>query len=75
MAKTPKEMTSDILKSLRDENNPLAILIEGYLEECIKQHKKAVRVEILNGLSDFIEDENSRSVIHDVKGLIDFINK
>jgi hypothetical protein len=73
--KTPKEMTSDILKSLRDENNPLAILIEGYLEECIKQHKKAVRVEILNGLSDFIEDENSRSVIHDVKGLIDFVNK
>ncbi len=75
MAKTPKEMTSDILTSLRDENNPLAILIEGYLEECIKQHKKAVKTEILNGLSDFIEDENSRSVIHDVKGLIDFVNK
>lgn len=73
--KTPKEMTSDILTSLRDENNPLGILIEGYLEECIKQHKKAVRVEILNGLSDFIEDENGRSVIHDVKGLIDLINK
>jgi hypothetical protein len=73
--KTPKEMTSDILKSLRDENHPLAILIEGYLEECIKQHKKAVKTEILKGLSDFIEDENGRSMIHDVKGLIDFINK
>lgn len=73
--KTPKEMTSDILKSLRDENNPLAILIEGYLEECIKQHTKAVRVELSNGLANFVEDENGRSVIHDVKGLVEFINK
>jgi hypothetical protein len=73
--KTPKEMTSDILTSLRDENNPLAILIEGYLEECIKQHKKAVRLEILNGIADFTDDDNGKTVIYDVNGLIDFINK
>ncbi len=72
--KTPKEMTSDILKSLRDENNPLATLIEGYLEECIKQQKRYVKTEILKGLGGFIENENDRGVIHDVKGLIDFIN-
>jgi hypothetical protein len=73
--KTPKEMTSDILSSLRDKDNPLGILIEGYLEECIKQHKKAVRMEIANGLANFVEEENGSSVIHDVKGLVEFINK
>ncbi len=72
--KTPKEMTSDILTSLRDENNPLGILIEGYLEECLKQHKKYIIDDILNGVSNFIDNENDNSVILDIKGLIDFIS-
>lgn len=71
--KTPKEMTSDILTSLRDENNPLGILIEGYLEECIKQHRKDAVSEVLKGITPFINDENGDSVIRDVKGLIDLI--
>ena len=72
--KTPKEMTSDILTSLRDKENPLAILIEGYLEECIKQHKKAVINEVLKGMVPFVDDEHGVGVIRDVKGLVDFIN-
>jgi hypothetical protein len=45
--KTAKEMTSDILSSLRDENNPLGILIEGYLEKCLEMARKEGRKEVL----------------------------
>lgn len=39
MAKTPKEITEDILSSLSMKNDPLAVLIEAYLEVVIKQIK------------------------------------
>jgi hypothetical protein len=47
MEKTAKEMTSDILSSLRDEDNPLGIIIEGYLEKCLEMAKKEARKEVL----------------------------
>ena len=62
-------MTSDILSSLRDEENPLGILIESYLEKCINDHKKAVKNDILNHISKF-----KGGAINDVEGLIEFIN-
>jgi hypothetical protein len=47
MVKTAKEMTSDILSSLRDENNPLGVLIESYIEKCIKDHVRAAKDELI----------------------------
>ncbi len=72
--KTPKEMTSDILSSLRDENNPLAILIESYLEKCIKDHVKAAKNELKVGILPLIENENGESVIYDVKTLSELLD-
>ena len=73
--KTAKEMTSDILSSLRDENNPLAILIEGYLEKCIKDHVNAAKDELLKDITQLIDAEDGKSVIYDVKGLIELFKK
>jgi hypothetical protein len=39
MAKTPKEITNDILTSLRMDSAPERILIEMYLEKVIEQIK------------------------------------
>ena len=38
-AKSPQEMTSDILKALNKKDAPEAILIEIYLEVSIKRHR------------------------------------
>jgi hypothetical protein len=38
-AKSPQEMTSDILKALNKKDAPEAILLETYLEVIIKRHK------------------------------------
>lgn len=38
-AKSPQEMTSDILKSLNKQDAPEAILLETYLEVIIKRHR------------------------------------
>jgi hypothetical protein len=73
--KTAKEMTNDILSSLRDENNPLAILIEGYLEKCIKDHVNAAKDELLKDITHLIDAEDGKSVIYDVKGLIELFKK
>lgn len=73
--KTPKEMTSDILSSLRDENNPLAILIEGYLEKCIKDHVNAAKDELLKDITQLMDAEDGKSVIYDVKSLVELFNK
>lgn len=54
MLKTAKEMTSDILTSLQDEKNPLAVLIEGYIEKCLESAKKEARKEVL----EFIQPHN-----------------
>jgi hypothetical protein len=52
-AKSPQEMTSDILKSLRKEGAPEAILIETYLDVIIKRHKaEAVQEHIDSQNSD-----------------------
>ena len=73
--KTAKEMTNNILSSLRDENNPLAILIEGYLEKCIKDHVNAAKDELLKDITHLIDAEDGKSVIYDVKGLIELFKK
>jgi hypothetical protein len=57
MEKTAKEMTSDILSSLRDQDNPLGILIEGYLEQCLKMAKKEARKEVLEHIKTHDVDE------------------
>ena len=75
MAKTPKEMTSDILSSLRDENNPLGVLIESYLEKCIKDHVNAAKDELLKDITKLIDTEYGNSIIYDVKGLVELFNK
>ena len=61
--KTAKEMTSDILSSLRDENNPLGILIESYIEKCIKDHVRATKDELMKGILPLIDEENNKSII------------
>ena len=47
--KTPQEMTSDILKSLRKEGAPEAILIESYLDIMIKRHQAKAVQEYIDG--------------------------
>jgi hypothetical protein len=47
-AKSPQEMTSDILKSLRKEGAPEAILIETYLDVIIKRHKEEAVQEYID---------------------------
>lgn len=51
-AKSPQEMTSDILKSLRKEGAPEAILIETYLDVIIKRHKE-------EAVQEYIDSQNS----------------
>jgi len=75
MTKTPKEMTNDILSSLRDENNPLAILIEGYLEKCIKDHVKAARKEVLDFVQPHDCDVNGNIVECNYHTLFDKLTK
>lgn len=53
MLKTAKEMTSDILSSLRIPNAPEAILIEAYIEKCLESAKKEGKDE---GKLEVIED-------------------
>ena len=38
MAKSPEEMSKDILTSLRMEDAPEGILLPLYLQSCIKKH-------------------------------------
>jgi hypothetical protein len=51
-AKSPQEMTSDILKSLRKEGAPEAVLIETYLDVIIKRHKA-------EAVQEYIDSQNS----------------
>lgn len=46
MTKTPKQITDDILKSLRMESAPERILIEMYLEKVIDQIKAETLKEL-----------------------------
>ena len=50
-AKSPQEMTSDILKSLRKEGAPEAILIETYLDVIIKRHRAEAVQEYIDSQS------------------------
>jgi hypothetical protein len=75
MEKTAKEMTSDILKSLRDENNPLGILIEGYLEQCLKMVKKEARKEVLDFVQPHDCDVNGNIVECNYHTLFDILTK
>lgn len=50
-AKNAEEMTSDILKSLRKENAPEAVLIETYLEVIIKRHREEAIQEYIDSQS------------------------
>lgn len=47
MLKTAKQMTDDILSSLRIPNAPEAILIEAYIEKCLESAKKEGEIEAL----------------------------
>ena len=52
-AKSPQEMTSDILKSLRKEDAPEAILLETYLEVIIKRHRS-------EAVQEYIDSQNEK---------------
>jgi hypothetical protein len=52
-AKSPQEMTSDILKSLRKEGAPEAILIETYLDVIIKRHRS-------EAVQEYIDSQNEK---------------
>ena len=45
MSKTPKEITNDILNSLRMDSAPVRVLIEMYLEKIIDQIKTETLAE------------------------------
>jgi uncharacterized Fe-S cluster-containing MiaB family protein len=48
-AKSPQEMTSDILKALNKKDAPEAILLETYLEVIIKRHRLEAVQEYIDG--------------------------
>ena len=50
-AKSPQEMTSDILKSLNKRDAPEAILLEFYLEIIIKRHRA-------EAIQEYIDSQN-----------------
>jgi hypothetical protein len=50
-AKSPQEMTSDILKSVNKKDAPEAILVETYLEVMIKRHKA-------EAVQEYIDSQN-----------------
>jgi hypothetical protein len=75
MEKTAKEMTSDILSSLRDENNPLGVLIEAYLEKCLEMTRKEVRKEILDFVQPHDCDVNGNIVECNYHTLFDMLTK
>jgi hypothetical protein len=52
-AKSPQEMTSDILKSVNKKDAPEAILIETYLEVMIKRHR-------LEAVQEYIDGQNNK---------------
>lgn len=47
-AKSPQEMTSDILKALKKVNAPEGVLLQMYLETVIKSHKEEAVQEYIN---------------------------
>jgi hypothetical protein len=51
-AKSPQEMTSDILKSLNKQGAPEAILIETYLEVIIKRHRAEAVLEYIDSQNE-----------------------
>lgn len=75
MVKTAKEMTSDILTSLRDENNPLGILIEGYLEKCLEMARKEARKEVLDFVQPHDVDGNGNIKECNYQTLFDMLTK
>jgi hypothetical protein len=52
-AKSPQEMTSDILKSLNKKDAPEAILLEAYLEVIIKRHRS-------EAVQEYIDSQNEK---------------
>jgi uncharacterized Fe-S cluster-containing MiaB family protein len=55
-AKSPQEMTSDILKSVNKKDAPEAILVETYLEVMIKRHR-------LEAVQEYIDGQNEKQDI------------
>lgn len=58
--KTVKEITEDILKSLGQENNPIGILLEGYLHKVITDIVKDKMVDLCIHLNEeaYISDDD-----------------
>lgn len=56
-AKSPQEMTSDILKSLRKEGAPEEVLLETYLDIMIKRHRAEAVQEYIDSQSKKIDIE------------------
>lgn len=52
-AKSPQEMTSDILKALNKKDAPEAILLETYLEVIIKRHR-------LEAVQEYIDSQDNK---------------
>jgi hypothetical protein len=52
-AKTPQEITSDILKSLNKQDAPEAILLETYLGVIIKRHRA-------EAIQEYIDSQNEK---------------
>ena len=50
--KTIKEITGDILQSLGEENNPVGILLEGYLHKVITDIAKDKMIDLQIHLAD-----------------------
>ena len=50
--RTVKEITEDILKSLGQENNPISVLLEGYLHKVITDIVKDKMIDLQIHLAD-----------------------
>jgi hypothetical protein len=55
-AKSPQEMTSDILKALNKKDAPEAILLETYLETIIKRHRS-------EAVQEYIDAQNEKPTV------------
>jgi len=58
--KTVKEIAGDILKSLGEENNPIGILLEGYLHKVITDIVKDKMIDLQIHLNEeaYISDSD-----------------
>lgn len=57
--KTVKEITGDILQSIGQENNPIGVLLEGYLQKVITDivKDKLIELQIQLDVEGYINNE------------------